>query len=797
MLITYNWLKQYMDLSDVTPEKLADAITKGGLEVEGYSKQAYATNLVIGKVLKCEEHPNSDHLHVCQVDVGSDVRQIVCGAPNVAEGQKVIVALPGCVLPGGEIKNGVVRNVESNGMICALFELGVDKHSLTEQQLAGIEVLPEDAEVGNTNVLEYLGLDDTIYDVSLTPNRADCNSMWAAAKDIGAVLNKKVTLPDCSYSTSESKPTLKVVSQTEKCPYFLGKVINNLEIKPSPMWIQQALKSAGVKVINNVVDISNLVMLETGQPLHFYDLAKIPAREITVKTGLNEMYTALDGVEYHVLEDDVMITTEGKAIGYAGIMGGDDSKIEEDTKGIIIEAASFNLVSVRNTSRRLNLFTEAATRFSKGIDPLAAEKAVERSTQLLLEYASASGVEETVTYGSNGYTQTTVEASVSKINKLLGTDFSYDQIKDVFARLDFQPKDIDEDKIMTYIPSYRTDITMGQDLAEEVIRILGYENVVSTLPKIPTTQANYAKNGKELREIKKVLLGNGFNEIMTYSLVSQQKIDEGILNIGEPVRVANAMSEDRRFYRTSILPSMLDTLSYNVARNNEEICLFEAAKTYSNDGEEALHLSMAMSNVITHSKWQNVKDVNDFYSMKGLILTIFDKLGYNENRISYQIPEDTKNMLHPNKSAVVLLDRKVVGIFGETHPLCDDKYDINKCVLAELDLSAILASKPANVKFVPVAKYPSVSYDLALVCKEEVTAEQINSVIKKAGGQLLKEVEIFDVYRGTGIEPGYKSIAVNVVYQSNEKTLTEADITPVHSKVISELSAKLDANLRY
>ncbi|MGI6581337.1 MAG: phenylalanine--tRNA ligase subunit beta [Erysipelotrichaceae bacterium] len=796
MKITYNWLKQYIDLSDISKQELADVLTKAGHEVESFEDQAYGTNLVIGHVLSCQKHPNADNLHICQVDVGKDTRQIICGAPNVAEGQKVIVALPGCKLVSGEIKPSTVRGEISNGMICSLSELNVDKKLLTEQQLAGIEVLADDAEVGNSNVLKYLGLDDTIYEISLTPNRADCLSIWALAKDIGAVLNKEVNLPNYSYKVKKSKTDLIIHSETEKAPYFIGTIINNLTIKESPKWLKNALIAVGIKAINNVVDISNYVMLETGQPLHFYDLAKIPAKEITVKMGLDEIYTALDGQQYHVLEDDLMITTENRAIGYAGIMGGEDSKIDESTKGIIIEAAHFNMVNVRNTSRRLGLFTEAATRFSKGIDPLAAQIATERSIQLLIELAEAENIEETVIFGDTGYKPTIIEASVTKINGLLGTHFEYIDMFNVFKALDFKPEKKDEDKIITYIPSYRTDIELWQDLSEEVIRILGYENIVSTLPKMPTTQAKYAENGKSRRIINAMLNGYGFNEVVTYSLVSQANIDAGILSIGTPVRISNAMGEDRRFYRTSLLPSLLDCVNYNIARDNYEYALFETANVYSDEGKERLHLSLAISEKTTYSKWQNVYGNNDFYSVKGIILNILEKLGYEKKRIFFKPLSNGKKLLHPNKAADIYLGKNLIGYMGHIHPLAKNNYAINESVIAEINLDAVFAEKPSKIKFEKIARYPAVNYDLALVVEEKVTAEQIISTIKKAGGSLLDLIEIFDVYRGKGIEKGYKSVAVSISYRSSDKTLSENDIIPIHKQVLEQLSDKLDAVLR-
>ncbi|HQB32584.1 MAG TPA: phenylalanine--tRNA ligase subunit beta [Erysipelotrichaceae bacterium] len=796
MKITYNWLKQYIDLSDISKQQLADALTKAGHEVEGFQDQAYGTDLIIGQVLSCLKHPNADSLHICQVDVGNETRQIVCGAPNVAAEQKVIVALPGCQLATGEIKEAVVRGEASSGMICSLSELNVDKKLLTEEQLAGIEVLSADAVVGNRDVLNYLGLDDTVYEISLTPNRADCLSIWALAKDIGAVLNKKVTLPDYSYQAEKNKTDLIIHSETEKAPYFVGTVINSLTIRESPKWLKRALNGVGVKSINNVVDISNYVMLETGQPLHFYDLAKIPAKEITVKSGLDEIYTALDGQKYHVLPDDLMITTEGRAIGYAGIMGGEDSKIDKDTKGIIIEAAHFNLVNVRNTSRRLGLFTEAATRFTKGIDPKAAEVATERSIQLLIQLADARNIEETVVFGDMDYSPTIIEVSVKKINSLLGTHFNYEEIYQVFKALDFQPEKKDEDIIIVYIPSYRSDIKIWQDLSEEVIRIRGYENIVSTLPKMPTTQARYAENGKSRRIINAMLNGYGYSEVVTYSLVSLANVDAGIMSVGTPVRIANAMSEDRRYYRTSLLPSLLDCVSYNVARSNHEYALFETAKVYSDEGKERLHLSLAVSEQTTYSKWQGIYARNDFYTVKGIILNILEKLGYDEKRVFFKEVSNPKELLHPKKSADIYLGRKLLGCMGHIHPLAKKKYAIDETVVAEINLDAIFGEKPSKVKYEKIARYPAVNYDLALVVKEDISAEEIVSTIEKAGGSLLELVEIFDVYRGKGIKEGYKSVAVSISYRSSEKTLSENDIMPTHRQVLDQLFRKLDAVLR-
>ncbi|MBQ4375010.1 MAG: phenylalanine--tRNA ligase subunit beta, partial [Erysipelotrichales bacterium] len=466
MKVSYNWLKQYVDLTGITPEELADRLTSSGLEVEGVEKTAYATKLVIGKMLECKDHPNSDHLHICKVDTGNGVSQIVCGAPNAMEavGKKVIVALPGCELPGGTIRESKVRGEDSAGMICALFELGVDKKSLSEKQLHGIEILDDDAPLGETNVLGYLGLDDTVLDVSLTPNRADCLAMWSLAKQTGAVLNRPVYLPEEYKAPEELPATATIRIETDKCAWFLGKVVHKVKLGPSPEWIRKALQANGVKSINNLVDISNLVMLETGQPLHYYDLKKIQDREITVKQGLNEVYTALDDIEYKIEPEDIMITNKGRAVGIAGIMGGDDSKIDETTEAILIEAACFDHVCVRNTSLRLNLQTEAAQRFIKMIEPQAGVKAMWRSVELLTKYADAEGIEETVVAGNLIDGVKTISLTRSKVNAVLGTNFTMEEILDPLKRLCFNPR-TEGETITVTIPSYRyNDISLPEDV---------------------------------------------------------------------------------------------------------------------------------------------------------------------------------------------------------------------------------------------------------------------------------------------------------------------------------------------
>ncbi len=575
MLISRKWLSQYMDISDLSIQEIADQITAAGLEVEGISYMSQGTNLTIGKVLECIDHPDSDHLHVCQVDLGDHVEQIVCGAPNVAAGQKVIVAKVGAKLPDGEIKAGIIRGQASNGMICSLLELGVDPHSLSEESKSGIEVLDTDAPIGHEDPLAYLGLDDEILDVGLTPNRNDCMAAWAMAQETGAILNRPVRLPECNGTAMKPgiPATLKVSSETEKCPLFLGKIIHHVKIKESPKWMKELLAAAGVKSINNVVDISNIVMLETGQPMHFYDMDALPSLEITVKDHLHTTYTALDGVDYDICEDDIMITNQGNPIGIAGIMGGNDSKIEETTTAIVLEAAIFDHVSIRNTARRLNLNTDASVRYQKGIEPDATYKAMDRAVSLLLEYADADGLEDMVIYGGVDNTPHTFSVSLPRINRLLGTDFAMDEVLDVCSRLHLQPKQ-NGNEIALCIPSYRQDLRIEADIAEEIIRILGYDRLPSTLPLMPLTMGALDQRQQLRRRLRNALIHFGYQEAITYTLISEALAKDAIMPLSEPIALAAPMSEERSRIRTSILPSLLGSVSYNQNRSIKDIAFF-------------------------------------------------------------------------------------------------------------------------------------------------------------------------------------------------------------------------------
>lgn len=792
MKVSKKWLNDYVNVQDISSQELADRLTIAGLEVEGIEHLAVRTNLVIGEVLTCQRHPDSDHLSITTVNVGDRVEQIVCGAPNVAAGQKVIVAQVGAVLPHLTIKKAVVRGVESNGMICSLNELGVSEKFLSPTSGDGIEVLGNDAITGE-DPLVYLGLDDEILDVKQTPNRADFNAMWNIAKEVGAIFNKEVIWPKCPCADSIGKPSdLKVGSTTPGCSHFIGKVINQLSVKESPRWLKERLMAGGVKPINNVVDISNFVMMETGQPLHFYDLAKMSVKEITVMDGRAGKLIALDENEYDLLDSDLVITSDNKVIGIAGVMGGDDSKIDESTTGIIIEVASFSPVSIRNTSRRLDLITEAASRFTKGIEPLAPFKAIDRAIQLLTELADASDIEETVTYGQVDHQNRKVEVTLSHVNALLGTSLSMEETVDALARLHLKPV-VDGDVITTTIPSYRTDLVIAQDLIEEVIRMVGYHRIEATLPLMPQTIGLLNDQQIKRRSIQKLLTSLGLQEIVSYTLVKESLL-HGVMAMADPIALASPLSEERKYVRNNLSLSVLDVVAYNQAHKNENFNVFELSQVYGKAGTQ-WRLCIALSGELLGNPWSKQSVKADFYALKGLLEAVFAQLGYEGSRVRLSRNDKDQSNFHPYRSGVFSIGKDVLAVFGDVHPTLAKNSGVKNVVLAEVFLDVLLTQTPAKIRFVPTNKYPKVIRDVALVADVKQEVESLITIINRTGKPLVQSVDVFDVFSSDELGSDKKSVALSICYQAKDHTLTEQEVTGMHTNILEQL-AKAGAVLR-
>ena len=797
MKLSLNWLNYFVDTKDLSTDELINRIVKAGFEVESVEKIGEGTNLVVGEVLTCKDHPDSDHLHVTTVNVGDEVLDIVCGAPNCRAGLKVIVAKVGAKLPGGEIKASTIRGVASNGMLCSLLELGVSKDLLKEDSCShnGIEELSNDFKVGETDILKQLGYSDTILDISIYANRPDCLGVYYMCKEIAAILRRPCNPRGFDgVSSIGEKTNLVIKTETKNCPHFLGKVVNHVEIKESPLWMQECLRANGIKCINNLVDISNFVMLENGQPMHFYDLRSNPNRNITVKDNLEEKYMALDGIEYQIEKGDIMITSDDKAIGIGGIMGGEGTKVLEDTSGLILEAALFDHAQIRRTANRLGLQTEAAARFAKGLEPLAQIKAMDQACDLLIKYANASGFEETVEVGSDNYSSIAVEETLAHLNSLIGKEYKMDEVVEVLNALDFKPE-VNGDVFVSNIPSYRTDIKIREDIDEEICRLTDFDDLESTLPLMPQTIGRLTKLQNIRRTIRDYLAYNGLNETMTYTLVEKSYIDNECLHAGKPIEVLSPISEQRRYVRTSLMNTLLETLSYNLDHFNNNVNIFEMSECYFEGGKQE-RLGILLNGHLLQSKVKHLVLENDFYVLKGLVTTVLDKLGYEKGRV--QVIENTIDTthFHPGISCEIKMNNKEIGILGKLHPTFLNSLKLKDVYYAEIILDELVEANPTKTKAPLINKYPSISRDISIVVNDEISANELIKVISKAGGKLVKSVEVFDIYKGEHIDEGYKSVSLNITFEDKEKTLKVDDINEPYNRILEELNKHYNANLR-
>lgn len=798
MKLSLNWLKDFIDISDLSLDQIVNQMVKCGFEVEAVEKRAEGTKLIVGEVVECKDHPDSDHLHMCKVDIGKEILDIVCGAANCRKGLKVIVAQVGALLPGGEIKAGKIRGEVSNGMLCSLKELGVDEELLPVDSASrnGIEELDDRFKVGDEDILAKLSLDDVILDVSIYANRPDCLSMHAMAMEMGAILNRQVKLPDfAGRANIGDKSNFKLSSKSKNCTHFLVKVVNKVTIKQSPAWLQEHLKSNGVKCINNLIDISNYVMLETGQPLHFYDLRSIAAKEITVRDDYDGTYTALDGVEYKIEKGDLMITSEGKPIGIAGIMGGDNTKILDDTSGLIIEAALFDSSQIRRTANRLGLQTEAAARFSKGLEPLAQNKAVDRAVELLIDLADADAFEKTVTYGEPDYKPYTITESLAHLNKLTGKNYSMSEATSVMKRLGFEVR-VAEDNFITTIPSHRsTDLKIKEDIVEEIVRLTDFDDLKSTLPLLPQTVGKLSNMQKIRRAIRDILCNAGLHDTVNYTLVSEKYVKDACMPCGEAVALASALSDARKYLRTSLMNSLLETLSYNLDHNNENVKLFEISKVYGK-GIEQERLGIVLEGCLLKEKIKHLELKTDFYTLKGIIVALLAKIGFEGSRVQIKENDVDSNHFHPYQSALVAVDNKTIAIFGKIHPNYAKSLKLEDIYYAEIILDDLASSKTSKVKAPVINKYPAISRDISVLVKDDVKAGDLISTIKKSGGSIVKNAEVFDVYQGEHIDLGYKSVSLNIIYEASDKTLKVEDINPVHERILNDILNIFNAKQR-
>ena len=788
-MISLEWVSEYIDISDEDLKELARKITESGINVEKIITN-HIDNLTIGEVVECIDHPDSDHLHVCQVNIGDKVTQIVCGAPNVRKGLKVIVALPGAVLPGNfEIKTSKIRGEESNGMICALYELGLEEKT-EEAYNRGIEELGSDAKVGS-DPLVYLKLEDTIYELDIHKHRNnDCYYHIGFAYEISAILNKKVKMPEISFNEIEDDINnhFNLEIKTKKCPYYLAKMVTDVEIKESPDFIKKRLTRAGMRPINNVVDISNYVMLEYGQPLHFFDKEKLGDKIIVRDAENNEKITTLDDKERTLSEKDIVISNEKEAIAIAGVMGGQNTEVDNNTKTILIESAIFEPVSIRYTAGNQNLKSEASIRFGKGLNYEYTDLAIERACQLLEKYANAKVLKGIVKYDTVDKSEKIVKFKAEDINKMLGITISESDMEKELDRLDFKYEKNSDEFIVT-IPKRRLDIDPNiNDIAEEIGRLYGYNNLVSTLPKTNVRKGGYIGDVKYRKEFSKRLRTLGLNETKTYTLTSPDMASTFRYEERENAVLPNPMSIDKSVVRTTLIPSLINVYTYNKTRKVEDIMLYEISKTYDKTYNEDIKISILMKGNYIINKWQGNKIKTDFYVIKGLIENLLDYAGF-KNRYEFQV--DSIPNMHPGMSARILLDREPIGIIGRVHPstLKDEVY------VAELSLTKLI--KPIKpIKYKESSKYPEIKKDMAFIVSKETTSKEIETEIKRAGGRLLTNIDVFDVYTGENVKDDEKSIAYNLTFSSNEKTLTDEEVMQVFNNIINKVETKQNAKLR-
>lgn len=794
MRLSKKFLSDYIDLNGIDFHDLAEKMLFVGNEYENINRLSDATGLVVGYVKECVKHPNSDKLSVCKVDIGDEkLYQIVCGANNVRENIKVIVAKVGATLPGGiKITNATLAGVESNGMICSLAELGLDSKFLVEEDYLGIHILSDDAEVGS-DAIEYLGFDDEIIEFELTPDRGDLLSVLGMAYEVGSIYKKDVKYPDVQYKVNNEsvKDLVSLDVQTDNCTLYSTKIVRNVVVKESPNFIKNRLLASGIRPINNVVDISNYVMLELGQPLHFFDYDKLGNKIVVRQATKGEKIVTLDGNEHTLEESDVVIADYTKPVALAGVMGGLDTEVTENTKTILIESAIFNPKSVRETSKKI-LRSESSNRFEKGIDPNRTLLALNRACHLLSLYAGGEVLADEVVYDITNKDNKEVRITGNKIRTILGMDVSNLEIGEVFKSLKFN-YELDGDNFIVSVPTRRGDITISEDLIEEVGRIIGYDNVLGKLPEISIKPGMRTKKASLIREIRNRLFALGLNQTLTYSLVSENDKDKFLNDSSEVIKLMDPLSEDKKYMRRSLIPSLINVYKYNYSRNIKDISIFEIGSSYYVKDNEYIEESK-VSGLITGNyfinNWQQSTKKSDFYVLKGIVENILEYLGLS-NRYSYDSTKTLEEM-HPYVSCAVLVDREIIGYIGQVHP----KIESNPIYVFELSIDKLKDIRVRNIKYKEITKYPSITKDLAFVMPIDLESKVVYDIIKKSGGRLLESVEVFDVYTGDKIDKDKKSVAYTLKFQDMTKTLTDDVVNELVDDIVFKVTSKLNITLR-
>ena len=786
MKLSTNFVKDYVDI-DVDVHQLAEDMTRIGNEYDSAGKLINATKLVIGKIIECKDHPDSDHLHLCKVDIGTEILDIVCGAPNARKGIKVIVALDGAELPEKTIKRGMIRGQESNGMMCSIAELGMENKFLKPEDKEGIAELGEDAVIGG-DPIQYLGLDDGVIDFDLTANRGDLLSILGMAYEIGAIYDKPVKEVDLKHKEQgeDLNKSFKTEVKTENCKLLLVKKVENVEIKESPTFIKNRLIASGIRPINNVVDISNYVMLELGQPLHFYDADRLGNTLIVRMAEEGEKLTTLDNIERTLSDTDIVIADSTHGVGLAGVMGGLETEVEPDTKNVIIESAIFDSVKIRLTSNKI-LRSEASNRFEKGLDPARTYMAIERACALLEKYANGKVVTGTVKYDKTENKEKEIDITFQNINDVLGAKIPNEEILNVFRKLGFTYK-VKGETITVKVPTRRLDISIKEDLIEEVSRIYGVDNIQGKLPTVPMKAGSYDKTQ---REIRNKMIALGLNETLSYILINDKEAHKFTTDDFEELHLLAPITEDRNTLRYTMIPSLYKIYEYNNAHGQKDVSIFEIGKGFYKKGEvygEDTKLCALMTGKYFLGL-NNNKNV-DFYAIKGVLEEILEYLGYagRYTLVKQEMPKE----FHPGQSAYINVNGTNVGIIGKLHPNVtkDDVY------VFEINLDELFKKRVGKMKYKEISKFPNIKKDVAFVVDKNIISKDIEKVIKNAGGSLLIDIEIFDVYTGSNVADDKKSIAYSLTFNDSKKTLTDEEVNNLMEKVIENVSKKFSAEIR-
>lgn len=795
MLISNEWLKDYVD-AGVKVEDLAERITRTGIEVDDmidYTKDI--KNLVVGYIQSKEKHPDADKLNICQVDIGEEEPvQIVCGAPNVDAGQHVIVAKVGGRLPGGiKIKRAKLRGERSEGMICSLQEIGISSNVVPKAYENGIFVFPTEVEPG-TDALTALYLNDQVMEFDLTPNRADALSMVGTAYEVAALYQTEMTKPTTKsneISESATNELSVTINNPEKVPYYSARVVKNVSIEPSPIWMQARLIKAGIRPINNVVDISNYVLLEYGQPLHMFDQDHIGSKDIVVRQAKDEeTMTTLDNNERNLVDTDIVISNGKEPIALAGVMGGDFSEVTEQTTNVVIEGAIFDPVSIRHTSRRLNLRSEASSRFEKGIATEFVDEAVDRACYLLQELASGEVLQDRVSSGDLGSFVTPIDITAEKVNKTIGFNLSNDEIQAIFRQLGFETT-LKGETLTVNVPSRRKDITIKEDLIEEVARIYGYDEIPSTLPVFgEVTSGELTDRQHKTRTVKETLEGAGLNQAITYSLVSKDHAKDFALQERSTISLLMPMSEAHATLRQSLLPHLIEAIAYNVARKNKDVRLYEVGRVFFGNGEgelpdEVEYLSGILTGEYVVNAWQGKKEEIDFFIAKGVVDRVAEKLN-----LEFSYKAGKIEGLHPGRTAIVSLEGQDIGFIGELHPQVAADNDLKRTYVFELNYDAMMQVAVGYINYKQIPKFPGVTRDIALEVNHDVPSSELKQIIHNNGEDILQSTLVFDVYEGEHLEKGKKSVAIRLNYLDTEDTLTDERVSKIHDKILEALQAQ-------